>query len=321
MRAVTPITAHPPVSLHARGSWFATMGGGASKKNTKKAIRRRSSMAGKCEPKHNEPFFLQITLKCADFPLAPLLQSFPDLNQGSTRRKIVVRLRADILPYACENFRLLCTRSVDMGGYIGGEIHDITPGIEFCGGLNSDGRSASAFAGRPFDDLSEEELDHGAYTIGMRSGDQHKPGQFGSQFYICGSAVEDGSVQAALLDEDAGHLVIGEVVDGWVALEMLESLSSSKKWLSAQMKNKKGKVTVATQASAPGGPPACPVVFHEAAEIEGVWTPDTSGAPRGSTASRKGSSFKGSFNAKTHAGPLASIFAADEDDGRNGGAQ
>ena len=313
-------------------------------------------MAGKCLPKHSAPFFIKITLKCEDFPVSPLLQSFPNLNQVSTRRSLVVRLRADVLPFACENFRQLCLRGVDAGGYLGSEIHDITPGIEFCGGLDGSGRSASAFAGgRPFDDLSEEELDHGAYAIGMCSGEQHQNGQFGSQFYICGSSVEDGSVQAALLDDDEGHLpvnilqntteyiqierhssarililllsalrffldrVIGEVVDGWLVLEMLESLASSKKWLSAQMKNKRGKVTATTQASAPGGRPACPVLIHEAKEIDGVWTAGQSGSGRRSGSGRKGSSFRGSFKQK--AVHLESMFAEDKGDGLNGGAK
>lgn len=192
-------------------------------------------------------------------------------DRKSTRHTIVIKLHADVCPYACENFRRLAALPCAEGGFVGGKIDDIKPTIHFnagTGGGKGKPRSKSAFGGTSFEDESDGELDHHAYAVGMRSGKLLPAGQFGSEWYICGSSCEEGSTAAAMLDQSEGHMVFGKVIEGTVALELLESLMACRRWLNLQAQQ--GNTGAISASTSPGGPPAVPVVIRQATVIP--WT-------------------------------------------------
>ena len=195
--------------------------GGAS--SARRRVVDPATLSG-VTPKHDRPFYMQLDLECHDFPLAPFFnseaygehrasvnleqqkinlermarelrisseprklpwqQQNADRDHRRTTRSLVLKLHADVAPYACENFRLLASRRVEEGGYVGSAIHEIHPTVAVRGGLghvvgagegnkgsgSSAPRSASAFAGGAlFRDESHGALDHGAYTLSMVS--------------------------------------------------------------------------------------------------------------------------------------------------------
>ena len=212
---------------------------------------------------------------------------------------MVIKLRADVCPYACENFRRLCEAPASEGGYVGSSIHEIKPTINFSAGVDVTSKkgktfSRSAFGGTSFEDESDGELDHGSWCVGMASGKLLPSGQFGSEFYIAGSAVEEGSVKAAMMDQSDDHMVIGEVVDGFIVLEMLEGLMASRRWMNLQAQA--GSTGAISSSTSPGGPPAVPVTIRSAVAI--AWTKaDQLRASR--IAETRGSIRKGIFDQDT----------------------
>lgn len=258
------------------------MGGGAS---SSRAIDPSTNEA--FAPKHNEPFYLRMELECADFPAAPLFAQIGDkrakkkkMRPEATTRRLTFRLFGDKFPYACENFRRLCLAPAAEGGYVGSGVHDIRPGIMVLLGRVAAGgkpaRNASAFAGRPFEADGDEEVDHGRFALGMAS-EALGDGLFGSAFYVTGTACENGTNAAAMLDHDDGHCVIGELVGGHLTIELLESLTASDRWMSASEGNDGQR-----SAASPGGAPAVPVTITSAKALKkfrgsGKWRPSKQG--------------------------------------------
>ena len=260
-------------------------------------------------PKHTEPFFMQLSIECAEFPTAPLWASDPQAkaragaeNVALTVRPVFVKMYADNTPHACENFRRLCER--ESSGYKNTVIHSVKPGISYgCGRIK--GKNASSFDGRPFENEGEEDLEHDAYTLSMVSaGDdkrcKHKlaDGHFGSEFMIYGKSVESGSVKASMLDQGEGSFVIGKVVDGFLTFELLESLMASRKWMSLQAQA--GNTgSIANFASSPGGEPPIPVTIKSATEVKwkkkrkhrsskgNIFNPEVFGSPGGDKEARR----------------------------------
>ena len=261
------------------------MGGGASKPAV-------DLDALDVEPSHTEPFFIELELTCEDLPKAPLWHRKEEDEEKIRAReeqaklyqqtsvKVYLKMYANQAPYACENFLRLCGKPVAEGGLIGSLIHDIKPGVYVHGGQVQSGKkkaaNASAFpGGAPFENECEEDIDHGDWSLSMTSGNGLAEGLFGSNFSIC--MADAGTVKAAMLDDDDGSFVIGRVVDGYTAFEVLDSLMGSQQWMDIQAKNK-GQNGGRGACGSPGGPPARPVTIT-AAEVV-TWREKRTSVPR-----------------------------------------
>lgn len=231
--------------------------------------------AKKFTPQHGTPFYLAIDFECVEFPQAPVFNDgVPEGDdKNKTTRTVVVKLHADEAPFACENFRLLASKSTADGGYLGSVISEIHTSLAITGGLikadadgEGDGRSASAFDGKFFRDETDGELDHGPFTLSMVSGDPAnggtKKGTFGSMFTFNGSGVEEGSIKASMLDQDEGTFVIGDVVQGFFLFDILDSLMTLKAWkIASAQAGRRGSRRYDNRK------PGCPVVFKAAREV------------------------------------------------------
>lgn len=229
-------------------------------------------------PKHDKDFFMELEFECADFPTAPFWNNDARTKKregadgvAKTVRSVFIKMYGENTPYACENFRRLCNKSVENGGYIGTNIHSVKPGISYNGGRIA-GKNASAF-GKPFPNEGEEDIEHEAYSVSMVSAGNDKQcrhkldeGTFGSEFAIAGKSIESGSVTASLLDQSEGSFVVGKVVEGFLAFELLESLMASRKWMSLQAQS--GNTgSIKNFNTSPGGAPPVPVVLKAAKEV------------------------------------------------------